>query len=130
MRELLGVEEYLDELLVLVRPDERSEVLPLAAAFGRVLAADVAAAASVPAFDNSAMDGYAVRFAEVAGAPAGLRVGDPVELTGELLTGPALAGGVLQLINEQAPLPEQALKPLRSASLPEQTRPSPPSPGR
>lgn len=74
MRELLGVEEYLDELLVLVRPDERSEVLPLAAAFGRVLAADVAAAASVPAFDNSAMDGYAVRFAEVAGAPAVLRV--------------------------------------------------------
>ena len=31
-------------------------------------------------------------------------------LTGDLLTGPALAGGVLQLINEQAPLPEQALK--------------------
>ncbi|MBV5329164.1 MAG: ATP-binding protein [Chlorobium sp.] len=31
-------------------------------------------------------------------------------LTGILLAGPALAGGVLQLLNEQAPLPEQGLK--------------------
>lgn len=31
-------------------------------------------------------------------------------LTGALLAGPALASGVLQLINEQAPLPEQGLK--------------------
>lgn len=31
-------------------------------------------------------------------------------LTGALLTGPAVASGALQLINEQAPLPEQAVK--------------------
>lgn len=31
-------------------------------------------------------------------------------LTGVLLAGPAMAGGVLQVVNEQAPLPEQAVK--------------------
>ena len=39
----------------------------LAEARGRVLAADLVATVSLPPFDNSAMDGYAVRAAEVAG---------------------------------------------------------------
>ncbi len=43
----------------------RVERLPLGEALGRVLAAPVTALADVPAFDNSAMDGYAVRVAEV-----------------------------------------------------------------
>lgn len=42
--------------------------VPLPSALGRVLAADVAALAPLPGFDNSAMDGYAVRAADVAGA--------------------------------------------------------------
>ena len=41
---------------------------PLADAHGRVLARDVAAAVALPGFDNSAMDGYAARWAEVATA--------------------------------------------------------------
>lgn len=52
------------------------ETVPLSEAHGRVLAADVAAPADSPAFDRSAMDGYAVRAADVAaaadGAPARL----------------------------------------------------------
>ena len=74
MRELLTIEEYLEELLRLVQPDSRVERIGLADAASRVLAEPVTAATSVPAFDNSAMDGYAVRFAEVATAPTRLRV--------------------------------------------------------
>jgi molybdopterin molybdotransferase len=50
------------------------ENVPLAAAEGRVLAADLAARRTQPPEDVSAMDGYAVRAADVAGAPAHLRV--------------------------------------------------------
>ncbi len=55
-----------------------TEAVPLADALGRVLAVDVVAPLDLPLFDNSAMDGYAVRAADVAGAsaekPAVLRV--------------------------------------------------------
>ena len=51
-----------------------AEEVALYAARGRVLAADVVAARALPSFDNSAMDGYAVRAAEVAGAPVTLPV--------------------------------------------------------
>src|SRR5690348_10938168 len=53
----------------LIRPREPVEV-PLADAAGLVLAADVRAALPLPQFDNSAMDGYAVRAADVASASA------------------------------------------------------------
>ena len=41
-----------------------TETVSLLDALGRVLAEDVVSAEDVPAFDNSAMDGYAVRFAD------------------------------------------------------------------
>jgi molybdopterin molybdotransferase len=44
------------------------EVVPLRQAAGRVLREDVAAPRDVPSFDNSALDGYALRAADVAGA--------------------------------------------------------------
>lgn len=44
-----------------------SEVVPLAEAAGRVLAEGVVSAVNVPAFQRSAMDGYAVRAAEMPG---------------------------------------------------------------
>ncbi|HEH9401202.1 TPA: molybdopterin molybdotransferase MoeA [Aeromonas sobria] len=43
-----------------------SEQLPLPEALGRVLASDIASPLAVPPFDNSAMDGYAVRLADLA----------------------------------------------------------------
>jgi molybdopterin molybdotransferase len=46
------------------------EEVPLAEAAGRVLAADFAAPHPVPPFENSTVDGYAVRAADVAGATA------------------------------------------------------------
>lgn len=76
-----------------------AEDVPLRAAVGRFLASDVAAAEDIPGFDNSAMDGYAVRAADVAGAsgehPARLRLvgessaGHPAER--ELGEGEAIA---------------------------------------
>ena len=44
-----------------VAPVAETESVPLAAARGRVLAADVIAPIDLPPFDNSAVDGYAVR---------------------------------------------------------------------
>jgi molybdopterin molybdotransferase len=64
-----------------------AEAVPVTAALGRVLAADVAAAGDVPPFPNSAMDGFAVLAGPAgrtlavvdesrAGRPAGRAVGD------------------------------------------------------
>src|SRR6185312_13760043 len=47
---------------------------PLADAHGRVLAADLAALRTQPPADVSAMDGYAVRAADVTDAPVKLRI--------------------------------------------------------
>lgn len=49
-------------------PSPEAEPVPLRSAEGRRLAAAVVAQADVPGFDNSAMDGYAVRAADTAGA--------------------------------------------------------------
>ncbi len=51
-----------------------AEQIPLSAGLGRVLAADVAARRSQPPMPVSAMDGYAVRAADVGTLPATLRI--------------------------------------------------------
>jgi molybdopterin molybdotransferase len=53
-----------------------AEEVPLGEARGRILAAEVGAADPVPGFDNSAMDGFAVRAADTAAAPVTLQVVD------------------------------------------------------
>ena len=68
-----SVDVYLDEILAAITPLPPRD-LSLAEAFGAVLAEDVTAQWALPAFDNSAMDGYAVRSADVAGAPVTLPV--------------------------------------------------------
>ena len=47
-------------------PVAETERVPVREALGRVLAEDIVPAINVPAHDNSAMDGYAVRFADLA----------------------------------------------------------------
>jgi molybdopterin molybdotransferase len=47
-----------------------AEPIPLQSAAGRVLASDVVAGVSIPPFDRSAMDGFAIRAAETCGATA------------------------------------------------------------
>jgi molybdenum cofactor synthesis domain-containing protein len=60
---------------VAVLPAER---VPLAAAMWSVLAEPIVSAEAVPPFENSAVDGYAVRAADVAAAPLELQVIDEV----------------------------------------------------
>lgn len=73
----LSVAEALSLVLARIETLE-AEDAPLSDALGRVLAAPVVSADDLPPFANSAMDGYAVRAADVAGAspesPARLRV--------------------------------------------------------
>ena len=66
-----ALDEALERLLGAVAPlgARRGETVSTFDALGRVLAADVRSALDVPPADNSAMDGYAVRAADVA-APA------------------------------------------------------------
>ncbi len=81
---LIPVDEHRDEVLHAIAP-LRPVRLPLADADGSVLAQDVLAATPLPSFDNSAMDGYAVRAADLAGASESSPVRLPV--TGEIPAG-------------------------------------------
>src|SRR5688500_13438786 len=57
-----------------VKAPLEAESVAVAEVLGRVLAADVTSADAIPGFDNSAMDGYAVRAADLAASPATLEV--------------------------------------------------------
>ena len=72
-----SVESYLAEALAVIRPLAPCQ-LGLAEADGAVCAEDVTADWPLPSFDSSAMDGYAVRAVDVAGAAAGTPVTLPV----------------------------------------------------
>lgn len=63
---MISVQEALEKLLASL-PVTNSEQVPLAEATGRVLAEPVSAAFDSPRFDNSSMDGFAVRSADVHG---------------------------------------------------------------
>ncbi|MFC3898766.1 gephyrin-like molybdotransferase Glp [Lentzea rhizosphaerae] len=81
--------------------------LPLDECLGLVLAADVVAPLSLPPFDNSAMDGYAVRAAELAGeGPVKLPVADDIP-AGRTEISP-LEPGTVQRIMTGAPVPPGA----------------------
>ena len=100
-------EAYVAELLAALEPLP-AVVLPLAEAHGLILAEDAAAALPVPPWTNSAMDGYAVRAADAAGADQ-----SPVVLPvdGDVPAGavPAPLGpGTAQRIMTGAMLPEGA----------------------
>lgn len=82
------------------------EVVPVDAAFGRVLAEDVVAEADVPAWRSSAMDGYAVRAADLGAAGGVLPLAD-VLLAGGWRSGP-LPEGAAAAVMTGAPVPEGA----------------------
>lgn len=84
----------------------RAVWVPLAAGNRRVLASDVVVDRSVPPWDNSAMDGYAVRAAELAGGAKTLARG-PTVAAGRLPVR-ALRAGEAMPIMTGAPLPDGA----------------------
>ena len=68
LRETISLEKARARIDAAVRPIDRIERVPLAAADGRVLAESLVAAADVPPFARAAMDGYAVRAEDSSGA--------------------------------------------------------------
>ena len=58
------VNDALKALRAKFKPKNESEILPLNKALGRTLASDVIAVKDLPCFDNSALDGFAVKFDE------------------------------------------------------------------
>jgi molybdopterin molybdotransferase len=84
---MLPVAEALARITASNTPLE-AEAVPLADAAGRVLAADVAARLTQPPFRSSAMDGYAVRKADLQTLPARLK------LIGESAAGHPFSGQV------------------------------------
>lgn len=103
------VEEHLARVLAGVRPLEPVD-LPLLDCLGLAVVDDVVATMDLPSFDNSAMDGYAVRRADVATATADTPVVLPV--VGQIGAGQAtlrsLEPGQAAKIMTGAPVPEGA----------------------
>ncbi len=83
-----------------------AERVPLVDASGRVLAEDVAAGHDVPPFPNSAMDGFAVRAADVATTPATLTVLEDVP-AGSVATREVAEGTAIKIMTG-APMPRGA----------------------
>ncbi|MBB3234706.1 gephyrin-like molybdotransferase Glp [Phyllobacterium endophyticum] len=105
MTGLLPVDEALRRIIASAQTAE-VETVPLATAGGRVLAADLLAKRQQPPFAASAMDGYAVRAADVVNVPVSLR------LVGQSAAGHAFSGvlnaGEAVRIFTGAPVPEGA----------------------
>ncbi|MFF4473438.1 gephyrin-like molybdotransferase Glp [Streptomyces sp. NPDC001599] len=106
---LWSVQDHLDDVLATVRPLDPIE-LNLLDAQGCVLVDDITVPLSLPPFDNSSMDGYAVRVTDVAGAseefPAVL------DVVGDVAAGqaeaPSVGPGQAARIMTGAPLPPGA----------------------
>lgn len=102
---LMPLDEALDQLAQRVGPVAGVSTVPLAQAVGRILAEDVTAATDVPPHDNSAVDGYAVFFADLdregeTRLPVTARVA-----AGHPLDRPAVPGEAIRIFTG-APMPE------------------------
>ena len=102
---LTPLEDALAAVLAQAQPLPGGAFVDLLQADGRVLAADCIAPLQVPPLDNSAMDGYAVRSAEVAQAGTVLPVSQRIP-AGQV--GTALQVGTVARIFTGAPLPPGA----------------------
>ncbi|WP_271982349.1 gephyrin-like molybdotransferase Glp [Pseudoclavibacter terrae] len=106
---MIEVETQLARVLAETRPLS-SETVPLAAAHGRVIAETVTSRYALPPWTNSAMDGYAVRSADVATASTDVPV--TLEVVADLPAGasadPALSPGQAARIMTGAPVPADA----------------------
>lgn len=109
----VSVDEHLERVLSSVAPLAPVTVRlggPLDVALGRVLAEDIVAQVDVPSFDNSAMDGYAVRHADTAEAstdsPVLLNV--VADLPAGAAENPPLQPGQAARIMTGAPMPDDA----------------------
>ena len=100
---MIPLEEARAHVLDRVHGPLESERVAIADAVGRVAASDVVAEEAVPPFANSAMDGYAVRAVDVAGAPVVLRE-VATTLAGQGPSGVLLPGEAVRIMTG-APVP-------------------------
>jgi len=107
---LRSVEEARDAVLAAIAGPTELEAVFLPDALGRVLAEPVVSTTALPPWDNSAMDGYAVRAADTSGASEDAPV--RLEVIGEVRAGFAPAvevrRGTAVRIATGAPLPPRA----------------------
>jgi molybdopterin molybdotransferase len=102
---LLSFDEALQKLLAAARPVAQVEEVDTVAAAGRVLARAQSSGLTVPPLDNSAMDGYAVRTADIPAAGVRLPVAQRIPAGA---VGMPLAPGTTARIFTGAPLPAGA----------------------
>ena len=102
---LLSVDEALERLLAGAHPVAETESVTTLSAAGRVLAAAQRSAMNVPPLDNSAMDGYALRLADLKGAEPRLRVAQ--KIFAGAVGGPLVAGTAARIFTG-APIPPGA----------------------
>lgn len=101
----LKVEEAIGVILA-DAPTSVATTVPLAESIAHILAEDIQSDISMPPFDKSAMDGYALRCADTANVPTTLRVIDDVP-AGKFPT-KAVKSGEASRIMTGAPIPEGA----------------------
>jgi molybdopterin molybdotransferase len=102
---LLSVDEALAEMLAAAQPVAEIEDLSTLEAADRVLARDQVSTMDVPPMDNSAMDGYALRLADVPAPGARLKVSQRIAAGS---VGAPLAPGTAARIFTGAPIPPGA----------------------
>ena len=102
---VLSFDEALEMLLSRARQVKGTDRVALAEATGRVLAEPILSAVDVPPLDNSGMDGYAVRCADVPAAGTTLRVTQRIAAGS---VGHALEPGAAARIFTGAPVPPGA----------------------
>ena len=103
--ELKPLEEALELLLSHARRVDETELIALEDSLGRVLAEAVTSRITMPPWDNSAMDGYAVNTADLSAAGIRLPVSQRIPAG---MAGAPLAPGTAARIFTGAPVPENA----------------------
>jgi molybdopterin molybdotransferase len=102
---MLTAAQAREQLLAPAAPVSEVESVPMQAALGRVLANDVVSLVDVPPLDNTSMDGYAIRVADLAAHSGVLRVGQRIP-AGSM--GTELQSGTAARIFTGAPIPQGA----------------------
>lgn len=99
---LMPLETALTQMLNRISPLHDHETLPLVRCFGRIAARDIVSPLNVPGFDNAAMDGYAVRLADI-------QTGQALPVAGKAFAGQPFKGewpaGTCVRIMTGAPVP-------------------------
>lgn len=109
---LMPIEEALNKMLTPITPIIDTITLPLAEALGYVLAEDILSPINVPPFDNSAMDGYAIRLRDFEQSTTMKMVGKsfagapfegewPAQTTIRIMTGAQIPSGCDAVIMQE-----------------------------